>query len=316
MRAHGTHACYVWGPESGEGRGCRCDACRQARADYERERTRRVAPPYVGADSARQHVRELMAAGVGLKTIAKRAGISHGALTKLLYGDPKRGLVPSKRVRPETRDRILAVMPADAADGAKIDATRTWRHVETLLGRGWTKAAIARAIGQKGPGLQLSRKLVEAGNARKVAALLDQPVPARRDRYGNVTESTWDPEAERREAMARRAAADERAFYRGKARAAERDDEAPVDYELPTLAVDGDLSWMRSAPCRRPEVPVWLFFPGRGDNETLARAKAVCATCPHAAACLDLALATGADGVWGGTTARERRGMRKLEAAS
>ena len=124
---------------------------------------------------------------------------------------------------------------------------------------------------------------------------------------------------DRREAMRRAAEADERRRYRARAAAAaEAEDEGgdPVDYELPSLVVEGDLSWMRSAPCCRPEVPVWLFFPGRGDNEAIDRAKAICATCAHAQRCLDLALANGEQGVWGGTTGAERRTMRRMERAS
>jgi hypothetical protein len=41
-------------------------------------------------------------------------------------------------------------------------------------------------------------------------------------------------------------------------------------------------------------------------------AKAVCATCPVSAECLQWALATGQDsGVWGGTSEEERRAMRR-----
>lgn len=288
-REHGTHARYVLGPGPGQTPGCRCDACRSANSAYERERKRRVAPPYVAAAQAREHVRDLMAAGIGLKRIAAVAGVSNGALTKLIYGTRGRGV--SKRIRPETRDALLAVTPADAADGSQVDAARTWGHIDTLLDRGWTKTAIARAIGQTSGGLQVSRHRVQAGTARAIAALLDQPVPNRTDPWGNVIVADWTPD----------------------------DDQGPdtaahdeIDrYELPTLPAGlGD--WVKRGPCRRPEVPTWLFFPGRGDNETTERAKAVCATCPVTAECLDAALANDEPGIWGGTSERERRQMRAV----
>lgn len=282
MRQHGTHACYVWGPNPGAGDGCRCDDCRKAAAEYERERKRRKAPPYVGADRARQHVRELMAAGVGLRQITRLTGISGGVLCKLMYGQG--GRPPSKRIRKATEDRLLAVSPADTADGAKVPAGPTHAIVEQLVERGWTKVAIAREIGQTGVGLQLGTEFVTAGHARVIKALLDKPVPARRSRWGL---HEIDP--------------------------IEDDDAAPdvrPDYELPTFADEGDTTWMTRAACRLSDVPTWMFFPPRGDHRGTEAAKAVCATCPAAKQCCDYAVRTGQrDGVWGGRTARQRRHM-------
>ena len=54
------------------------------------------------------------------------------------------------------------------------------------------------------------------------------------------------------------------------------------------------------------------FFPDREDLAAIARAKAVCATCPVAAECLSWALQTNQpDGVWGGHTFKERRAIRR-----
>lgn len=59
-----------------------------------------------------------------------------------------------------------------------------------------------------------------------------------------------------------------------------------------------------------------LFFPEAGVNASPA--KKVCATCPLTRTdhggngrCLEIALANGERGVWGGTSERDRRGMRK-----
>lgn len=57
-----------------------------------------------------------------------------------------------------------------------------------------------------------------------------------------------------------------------------------------------------------------LFFPlGWGANYEgqVAEAKAVCARCPISRQCLDQALEWNAEGVWGGTTDDERRGLRR-----
>jgi WhiB family redox-sensing transcriptional regulator len=64
--------------------------------------------------------------------------------------------------------------------------------------------------------------------------------------------------------------------------------------------------WQERAACRGADVA--LFFPERGEDVTAA--KAVCATCPVRAQCL----AHGMNekyGIWGGTSERERRNMRR-----
>ncbi|MET9556110.1 WhiB family transcriptional regulator [Streptomyces sp. NPDC006645] len=72
---------------------------------------------------------------------------------------------------------------------------------------------------------------------------------------------------------------------------------------------------MRDAACvgADPE----LFFPvGESDPaaEQVARAKAVCHSCPVERQCLAWALDTGrTSGVWGGTDEDERRRMRRNE---
>lgn len=73
--------------------------------------------------------------------------------------------------------------------------------------------------------------------------------------------------------------------------------------------------WQAQAACRGMGTAAW--FPSQGERG--ADAQAVCGRCPVTAACLAAALAnssTGHDyGIWGGTTARERRAMRRRAAA-
>lgn len=283
-REHGTHNCYVHGPDRRyTGRGCRYTPCRAANATYERERARRKAPPFVDAAEARRHVRWLGRQGVGLKTIAKTAGVSTGTLSKLVYGIPKTGRPPSKRIRPKTASKILAVMPTDIADGGRVDAAQTWANIDELRSRGWSKRQIARAIGQNSQGLQLAATTVTAGNARAIAALLEQPVPAC---YGR----TEPPEPE-----------------------------APTDdHERAVVPLDPLRLLLRERPdlphellhrgaCRHDDVPNWIFYATEDDHETISAAKAICETCPVRDACLDYAVASGERwGIWGGRTAEER----------
>lgn len=73
------------------------------------------------------------------------------------------------------------------------------------------------------------------------------------------------------------------------------------------------MTWVEQAACRG--VDPGLFFPGRGGD--LNTPRRLCAGCPVAADCLDYALSGpwGYDGIWGGTTSRQRRqiklGMRR-----
>ena len=74
--------------------------------------------------------------------------------------------------------------------------------------------------------------------------------------------------------------------------------------------------WRRLARCRGDAgVDFYPPFGGERKRERVAReqrAKAVCATCPVSAECLEQAVATGErHGVWGGLTFDERLTFRR-----
>jgi WhiB family redox-sensing transcriptional regulator len=66
-------------------------------------------------------------------------------------------------------------------------------------------------------------------------------------------------------------------------------------------------AWQRQAACKGMDTE--LFFGGRGDNRSHAEAKAVCDTCPVINECAEYGLWEH-DGVWGGTSERQRRRLR------
>jgi hypothetical protein len=187
-RQCGTRAKYVV-------ERCRCAECREAVRLYERKRTRAIRRPdevwvpYVPAGKARRHLKELAEYGIGLKTVAKVSGVPHGALSKLIYGDPARRRGPSKRIRPETERRILSVSLEDAAGAAKVPAGPTWRLLDDLIARGFTRTWIAGQLGADSPSLQISRVRVRATTARKVAELHRRlegvEAPPRRSRWSS-----------------------------------------------------------------------------------------------------------------------------------
>ena len=171
-RPHGSYAKYVL-------EKCRCEECTGANRAYERRRARaRSRPdevwlPYVPAAPARRHLEKLRKAGVGLRTIAALSGVSHGALSKIVYGDRKRGREPSRRIRPETLAAILAVDVEVARGAQRVPAGPTWARLDELVAAGYTKAYLARALGSqaKTPALQLGRERVLASTARAVEML-------------------------------------------------------------------------------------------------------------------------------------------------
>lgn len=68
--------------------------------------------------------------------------------------------------------------------------------------------------------------------------------------------------------------------------------------------------WILEAACRGTNPN--LFFPPRGSNTQMTNAKQICSTCPVRPECLQYALDNHCThGVWGGTSERERRRIRR-----
>ena len=172
QRAHGTYAKAVV-------ERCGCELCKPARTAYNRRRRQAMARPdqvwlpYVSAEPARRHLAALSAAGMGLKTVARVSGVSHGSLSKIVYGEPGRGKAPSKRIRPETLSKILQVRVTHAGGAQRVDATDTWRLIEELVAAGYSRRFLARALGSRAqqPALQIGRTMVRASTARAVEDL-------------------------------------------------------------------------------------------------------------------------------------------------
>lgn len=156
----GTRVRYV--------RGCRCDACRAANTQYERERgaARRAGDwnGLVDARLARAHLRKLSRQGVGRRAVAAASDVAESLLCDIRAGR-------KTRIRARTERRILAVTPAMASDRALVDATPTWELLEELLEEGFTEAQLARWLGYETPRLQLGRERVTARNAHDVQVL-------------------------------------------------------------------------------------------------------------------------------------------------
>ena len=270
-RPHGSYAKYTV-------ELCRCEPCRRAKRDYERARQHairrpdQVWAPYVPAGAARRHVRELAAAGVGLKQLAKVSGLPHGLLSKLVYGDRARGMASSRRIRRETHEAIMAVRPSDFAGGTRLDAGPTWALLERAP-RGRLHAHLDRlAVG--GP--------VDAGSAAQPALSLRPQRPGSRRALCRVP------------------------LAPGAAQEDEMDEVSSLIPELSLAEVPAPGSWCRSARCRG--VSPAVFFVTHGSS--VDQARAICSRCPVAADCLEYALAwPQLLGVWAATTVEQTRGF-------
>ena len=161
---------------------CRCPVCCKAASDYDNNRRRAIAygrwQPFVDAEPVRQHVRALGEFGIGSIRAAKLAGVSTGGVSKLLYGDNLRGLAPTKRVRPETALKLLAVEPVldNLGHRTVVDGTGTRRRLQALVYAGWTQSELARRMQMNRSNFArtIDSGLVEVATLKTVRALYDQ----------------------------------------------------------------------------------------------------------------------------------------------
>ncbi|HEY4583955.1 MAG TPA: hypothetical protein VIG88_14015 [Lysobacter sp.] len=148
--------------------GCRCDACRQANREYERERgaARRAGDwnGLVDARLARAHLLKLSRQGVG-----RRAAAAASDVALSLIGEIRTGR--KKQIRARTERRLLAVTVEMISDRTLVDAKKTWALIDELLEEQFTEAQLARWLGYHTPRLQFGRDQVTARNAADVANL-------------------------------------------------------------------------------------------------------------------------------------------------
>lgn len=71
-------------------------------------------------------------------------------------------------------------------------------------------------------------------------------------------------------------------------------------------------AWHTEALCRGMMVDGrTVFFPGRGENADTQTARSICQGCPVKAECLEAGMMEK-HGVWGGTSERQRRQLRRF----
>ncbi len=273
-REHGTRACYVSGVDVASD-PCRCDACRAANNAYAKSQQQRVVSDLVPAGPIRTHLLELGEAGVGKRTIAATSGKSLSQIAKIRTGK-------SKRVRRATAAALLAVSPADAVGSSLVDATATWARIDEMVAAGLSKRAIARqVVSPTAHSLQLRRDRITAAKAHAIKVFYEQ---WKADQAPSMSAAERD--AARRESLA----LTEELYGKFTETVEERNEQN---------------SWRRDAACRG--LPPDIFFPVQGAGS--AEALKVCHSCTARTQCLDANLAKR-EGVYGGTTVRQRRALR------
>lgn len=254
---HGTRQAYVLDR-------CKCRPCLDANRAAENARSRaklygRYDSGRVDAGPAREHLRMLMNHGMGMKTVAKRAGVSNATLGKILYGDRSRNMPPRARCERRVAEAVLAIQPSvdTLADGASIDSTGTRRRVQALVAIGWSQSRIAGMAGwQSGNFWRLmNQDRCTVATARVVRNIYDQ--------CWNAPQTGADRHSKTAATRARRFAAE-----RGWLPPLAWDDDLIDDPgHTPVLGRDG-----RMSPEEKMDEILMLLHSGCGSAELMARA--------------------------------------------
>lgn len=162
------------GTRTGYRAGCRCLKCRAANTRYatESESRRRSGDTreLVPSKRAATHVRTLGRQGMGYRQVAESAKVAISLVASILAGR-------RTQIRANTERRILAVQYEIEAlgDGTRVPAGPTWRLLNELLERGYTKMQLAVWLGStsKTPSLQIRRDMVTVATVARVRRLYD-----------------------------------------------------------------------------------------------------------------------------------------------
>ena len=160
-KPHGTRARYVSGK-------CKCPLCRAANCRYNRERDRLRKEGdvrnIVSAEAARDHIAKLAAEGIGYREVVASSGVAKSIVLAIKNGS-------RSRIRANTERAILAVEPKPQGDNSLIPAAPTWRILNELIGRGFSRAQLGRWLGYKHPSIQFNKHRIIAKTAMRVERL-------------------------------------------------------------------------------------------------------------------------------------------------
>jgi hypothetical protein len=132
LSPHGTPACYA--------RGCRCDGCRTAMTQYQRERAKARkngdCKGIVPADEVRAHLEKIKAAGASMSLLSRLVKVDSFYLHGVRTGY-------KKNIRADFAAAILSWTPEIVAGERKVRTTSARLHIEALEQQGLSLAQIA-----------------------------------------------------------------------------------------------------------------------------------------------------------------------------
>lgn len=174
--SHGVRSSYV--------KGCRCNRCRAANADYYKSQreirpARDVRDDTVDASRAREILAHLSELGIGRNSVHKACGVSKRLIWDIASGR-------AKRVLRSTESRILAIQPQAALPrGANVDAELTLQQISALRREGFTKGDIAERLNRFSDRLRIgeSGRRVRVSSVEKVNKLYQKLMPADEERF-------------------------------------------------------------------------------------------------------------------------------------
>jgi DNA-binding CsgD family transcriptional regulator len=159
---------------------CRCTKCRagvnaKARTRKKAQAYGRYASRYVPAGPARARIKQLQAAGLGVKQIARAAGISRTTAAQLVWGRDGREVINTLAT---TAERVLAVTidPAQLTPGAAVSSIPTRRRLQALVAVGHSLRKIAVHLECKPQNLEhfMKNTYVMARTHLAIAALYEE----------------------------------------------------------------------------------------------------------------------------------------------
>lgn len=168
----------------------RNDIERAAHARYRRRRRKLITlgqwHPFMDAQPVREHVLAIRDAGLSPRELESVLGLTRDTFRYMLWGTS--GHPPAQKIRREVAEMVLSFWPtlADFPDTARIDPTGTRRRVDALMTLGWTRKAMADALGMLHTSLNraLLGERITARIARAIAALYDQWWNQRPEHHG------------------------------------------------------------------------------------------------------------------------------------
>lgn len=125
---------------------CRCDACRAANTEYERQRVRRKAygtELFVDAEPVRRHVRALLSAGYTVKELERLSGVGHTTLHQLM-NHHWRTMRPVTRMRRENAEALMNVRGRSLTPGQRVPSDWCREIVRRWHAAGLSYAEISR----------------------------------------------------------------------------------------------------------------------------------------------------------------------------